>query len=47
MTADQVREAQIKLTAGSETVTALAARYNVHPWTLTRSLRRLEVTENT
>lgn len=41
MTDDQIRAAILKLDANADT-TQVAAEYGVHPWTLVRSIRRLE-----
>lgn len=42
MSARQLKEARRRLGRNAVTVAQVAASYGVHPWTLTRSLRRLE-----
>ncbi len=42
LTQAQVRSARRKLAAGRTSLRDLAKRYDVHPWTLSRALKRLE-----
>lgn len=42
MSKDQVLAARRKLEAGEASVAELAAKYGVHPWTLTRSIQRMK-----
>lgn len=41
MSKAEVREAHHKLEAGAASITEIASAYNVHPWTLSRALKRL------
>ena len=41
MTKQQIRAAKRCLDQKEESIADVAARYDVHPWTLTRSIRRL------
>ena len=41
----KIRAAKKKLETGSASIEEIAAFYGVHPWTLTRSIRRLEEKE--